>query len=243
MKGLNTLRIAFMLCLFTTYSYNLNAQANPTPTDSTQRVTVVVRPGNYNNHPINTDVLAHGGTSNVTITNDADLAVSVQNKKVKIDTVFILRIDTITVSKPKHTSNKILFLELGGPGLAVSLNYDQRLSCECGKEGWGYRVGMGYFGDGGNTVFTIPLQINYLLGINGKYLELGGGTTFLNSTGDNKGKTFIFDRVTGFVGTATIGFRYEPEKSLNLRLAFVPIFAGQGEGIIYAGGLSAGYTF
>ncbi|MHB8207330.1 hypothetical protein [Mucilaginibacter sp.] len=165
--------------------------------------------------------------------------LSATNIKTKRDTVFITKIDTVIVAPPKHTSNRILFLELGGPGLAISLNYDQRFAE--GKEGWGYRVGMGYFGDGGNTVFTIPLQINYLIGSNGKYFEFGGGTTFLNTTGDNTGKTFIFDRITGFIGTATIGVRYEPEKSLNFRMGFVPIFTN--DEIIYAGGFSVGYTF
>jgi hypothetical protein len=168
-----------------------------------------------------------------------DTTLSATNLKVKKDTVFITKTDTVLIITPKHTSNRILFLELGGPGLAISLNYDRRFSG--GKEGWGYRVGMGYFGDGGNTVFTIPLQINYLIGSNGKYFEFGGGTTFLNTTGDNTGKTFIFDRVTGFIGTATIGVRYEPEKSLNFRIGFVPIFSNYE--IIYAGGFSVGCTF
>jgi hypothetical protein len=168
-----------------------------------------------------------------------DTTLSTTNIKTKRDTVFITKTDTVLIAPQKHTSNRILFLELGGPGLAISLNYDQRFSG--GKEGWGYRVGMGYFGDGGNTVFTIPLQVNYLIGSNGKYFEFGGGTTFLNTTGDNTGKTFIFDRITGFIGTATIGVRYEPEKSLNFRLGFVPIFSN--DEIIYAGGFSVGYTF
>ena len=168
-----------------------------------------------------------------------DTTLSITNIKTKRDTVFITKTDTVLINTPKHTSNRILFLELGGPGLAISLNYDQRFSG--GKEGWGYRVGMGYFGDGGNTVFTIPLQVNYLIGSDGKYFEFGGGTTFLNTTGDNTGKTFIFDRITGFIGTATIGVRYEPEKSLNFRLGFVPIFSN--DEIIYAGGFSVGYTF
>jgi len=178
-------------------------------------------------------------TATTTGLKGTDTTLSATNIKTKRDTVFIIKTDTVLITAPKHTSNRILFLELGGPGLAISLNYDQRFSG--GKDGWGYRVGMGYFGDGGNTVFTIPLQINYLVGSNGKYFEFGGGTTFLNTTGDNTGKTFIFDRITGFIGTATIGVRYEPEKSLNFRLGFVPIFSN--DEIIYAGGFSVGYTF
>jgi hypothetical protein len=237
--------------------------------DSSKRLIIIVRPGsNYDSGSSGTTPSTDNGsptntTSQPTYTNPTSgkpLSIkfipgdknsphkgiggdtsSMNRRLLNKDTVYVTKIDTINTTTPRHQSNKILFFELGGPGLAISINYDQRFSTE--KTGWGFRVGTGYFGDGGNTVFTIPLQLNYLLGNNGKYFEFGAGTTFLNTTGDNTGKTFIFDRVTGFIGTATIGVRYEPAKSLNFRLAFVPIFAGSGEGIIPAGGFSIGYTF
>lgn len=132
------------------------------------------------------------------------------------------------------------YFEAGGPGLALTINYDARFGHK--RNGFGYRVGAGYFASGGNNVFTIPIQVNYLAGNGSSLIEFGAGTTFLNSYGDNKGKTFIFDRVTGFIGTATIGYRYQPEqKGINLRIGFVPIF--YDEGIIAAGGVSVGYTF
>lgn len=136
---------------------------------------------------------------------------------------------------------KALYAEVGGPGLAISLNYDARFTGE--RKGLGFRAGAGYFSDSyGNTIFSIPLQINYLLTRDeNNFIELGGGTTFLNTTGNNKGKTFLFDKVTGFAGTATIGYRYQPvDHKLNFRIDFVPIF--YGDGIIWAGGLSIGYN-
>jgi len=176
-------------------------------------------------------------------------AVSAQNttsakiivQQPKRDTVYIKKRDTIFIKQaPAHIANRDLFLEVGGPGLAISLNYDKRFSKD-NRDGWGFRIGTGYFGDGGNTVFTIPFQVNYLIGNGSNFFELGAGTTFLNSTGDNTGKTFIFDRVTGFIGTATMGYRYQPEVSnLNFRIGFVPIFSD--EGITPAGGISIGYT-
>ncbi|MBS1501206.1 MAG: hypothetical protein JST32_04040, partial [Bacteroidetes bacterium] len=89
----------------------------------------------------------------------------------------------------------------------------------------------------------IPFQINYLYGEHAHKFELGAGTTFLNSTGTNVGTSkWEFDRVTGFIGTATIGYRYQPEhKGINFRIAFVPIL--YDEGLIPAGGISVGYTF
>lgn len=242
MRGLTALKIILTLFFITTYSYNLSAQNIGGQNDSVKRTIVIVRPGyndqssNYSNHSNSSKSNYNsGGTTDLKATSTT---LSTTNIETKRDTI-IIKTDTLRITTAKHTSNRILFLELGGPGLALSLNYDQRFSG--GKEGWGYRIGMGYFGDGGNTVFTIPLQVNYLIGSNGKYFEFGGGTTFLNTTGDNTGKTFIFDRITGFIGTATIGVRYEPEKSLNFRLGFVPIFSN--DEIIYAGGFSVGYTF
>lgn len=149
--------------------------------------------------------------------------------------------DTVIVQQQSYGDRaENIYFEVGGPGLALTINYDARFGHT--RNGLGYRVGAGYFADGGNNVFTIPLQVNYLVGEGSSMLEIGGGTTFLNSYGDNKGKYFIFDRVTGFIGTATLGYRYQPEdKGFNFRIGFVPIF--YDEGIIAAGGVSFGFTF
>jgi hypothetical protein len=155
--------------------------------------------------------------------------------KVKKDSIFANDANT------RLPGGKIIFLELGGSGLALTVNYDARLH---GRTGFGYQAGTGYYNTGANSVFTVPVQINYLVGKPGgdHFLEIGGGTTFLDSWGSNKGTTFIFDRVVGFIGTATIGYRYQPVRgSLNFRIGFVPIFSD--EGITPAGGLSIGYTF
>jgi hypothetical protein len=158
----------------------------------------------------------------------------------KPDTVKKIKAD-IAIAKQTDRAQSVYF-EVGGPGLALTINYDARFSHK--RAGLGYRVGTGYFASGGNNVFTVPLQLNYLFGREDSksFFELGGGTTFLNSHGDNKGKTFIFDRVTGFIGTATIGYRIQPRATgFNFRIGFVPIF--YDEGIIAAGGASFGYNF
>ena len=74
-------------------------------------------------------------------------------------------------------------------------------------------------------------------------IEFGAGTTFLNSVGTNVGNSkWEFDKVTGFIATATIGYRYQPtHKGINFRIAFTPIL--YDEGIVPAGGISVGYTF
>jgi hypothetical protein len=145
--------------------------------------------------------------------------------------------DTLDASQVKA---KNVYLEVGGAGLAISVNYDSRFGDQ--RDGWGYNVGVGGFISGGNKVVTVPFQLNFLIGDHSSMIEVGGGATFLHSTGDTKGKTWQFDNITGFVATGSIGYRYQPEqKGISFRVAFVPIL--YDEGIIPAGGISVGYTF
>lgn len=218
---------------------NANAGAGSVSTPLAAKTTPVVGGG-----------AATGGssTSSSTTTTTTTTTTTLPNGQKKIDvkktdTVYIKKTDTIykDAQNGKTRSMKAIYAEVGGPGLAISVNYDARFNGE--RKGLGYRVGAGYFSDTyGNTVFSVPLQINYLLTKDeNNFIELGGGTTFINSTGNNKGKTFIFDKVTGFIGTATIGYRYQPvDHKLNFRIGFVPIF--YDEGIIWAGGASIGYN-
>jgi len=172
-----------------------------------------------------------------TIKKDTTIKQSDSTMMAKSDTSMMIT-DTSAV---QHVKAVNAYLEVGGPGLAISGNYDARFKKE--RNGWGYRIGAGYFASGGNTVFTVPFQINYLYGEHAALVELGAGTTFLNSTGTNVGNSkWEFDKVTGFIATATIGFRYQPQsRGLNFRIAFVPIL--YDEGLIAAGGVSIGYTF
>ena len=137
-----------------------------------------------------------------------------------------------------------VFLEVGGPGLALTVNYDTRFGNR--RDGWGYRAGAGYYNTGSNSVFSVPLQVNYLKGFSktggSSFAEFGAGTTFVYSKGSTNGTYFQFDNVTGFIGTATIGYRYQQDNGgINFRIAFVPIL--YDEGLIAAGGVSIGYTF
>ncbi|MDB5007257.1 MAG: hypothetical protein JWQ84_675 [Mucilaginibacter sp.] len=137
---------------------------------------------------------------------------------------------------------RTVFLEIGGPGLALTVNYDTRYNDNNARDKWGYRVGAGYYNTGANWVATVPFQINYLYGGRNSFLELGAGTTFVRSVGTTGGTTFQFDNITGFIGTATIGYRYQQENGgINFRIAFVPIL--YDDGLLFEGGVSIGYTF
>lgn len=147
------------------------------------------------------------------------------------------------------TKPRTVFLELGGPGLALTANYDTRFGNQ--RDKWGFRVGAGYYNTGSNWIASVPLEVNYLyaLGKNSSskfvessFLELGIGTTFMKSEGSTSGTSFQFDDDTGFFGTATIGYRFQQDNGgINFRIGFVPTVSAYG--FIPIGGLSVGYTF
>ncbi len=141
----------------------------------------------------------------------------------------------VQVTKP-HAA----FIELGGPGLALTANYDTRFGNH--RDKWGFRIGAGYYNTGANWVATVPFQVNYLYGKKDSFFEIGFGTTFVRSEGSTNGTVFEFDNITGFIGTATFGYRYQQEHGgINFRINFVPIL--YDDGLTAAGGVSVGYTF
>jgi hypothetical protein len=166
-----------------------------------------------------------------------------QAQNLEEDTV--KRDSTISAATKLHT----MYLEVGGPGLALTANYDMRFGED--RDKWGYRVGAGYYNTGANWVATVPLQINYLYAFNksggpgfmeSSFAEFGAGTTFVRSQGSTRGTTFEFANITGFIGTATIGYRYQQDNGgINFRIAFVPVV--YDDGLLWEGGLSLGYTF
>ncbi len=225
---------------------NAAVGANGVRTPAPVPAPVVTTPAITNPADGNATVGSSASSNTTTTTTTTTLPNGQKKISVKkTDTVYIMKTDTIykPLKDDKTRSMKAIYAEVGGPGLAISLNYDARFN-GAERKGLGFRVGAGYFSDNyGNTVFSIPIQVNYLLTKDeNNFVEIGGGTTFLNSTGNNKGRTFIFDKVTGFIGTATLGYRYQPvNHKLNFRIDFVPIF--YDEGIIWAGGVSIGYNF
>ena len=134
-----------------------------------------------------------------------------------------------------------LYFELGGPGVIYSFNYDGRFGPY--ENGIGFRMGAGgaYFNGSGYIAF--PVQLNYLLGTQGKYVEIGAGATYaphldlFNVNSPSENYTY---------GTFTIGFRKQPlgKKGFTFRAAFSPIigFEGGGSFLPFAG-VSWGYRF
>lgn len=131
-----------------------------------------------------------------------------------------------------------LYFEAGGSAVVYSLNFDSRFRKQ--ENGLGFRIGVGGAGSDGSGYFAIPAQLNYLLGENGKYLELGAGATYINVDGDD----FLFDDESTAVANVVIGFRSQPfaKKGITWRIAFTP-FIGGGLGFQPYAGASIGFRF
>jgi hypothetical protein len=140
-----------------------------------------------------------------------------------------------------------LYFELGGPGVIYSFNYDGRFGGY--ENGIGFRIGVGGAYWNGSGYFALPVQLNYLLGTNGKYIEIGAGATYapgLNLFGNDENQNLPGYQYTNTYGTFTIGFRKQPlgRKGFTFRAAFSPIisFTNGGSFLPFAG-VSWGYRF
>jgi hypothetical protein len=132
-----------------------------------------------------------------------------------------------------------------GNGAVYSLNYDHMFSNSMSG-----RIGImnipvdeatsGVDEDDAKVgLTTLPIMINYLKGGNHK-LEIGGGVVVIIVSADIKEIGTIVG--SGVVGTATLGYRYQPHAGgFNFRIGFTPIF--DRSGFSPWGGLSLGYSF
>lgn len=157
------------------------------------------------------------------------------------------QVDTIRLKdKGPNADNKIvtdrapqaLYFGIGGSGPIFSVNYDRRFSKRL--NGFGFAAGLGFFGETGSNIFSIPVSLNYLFGKQSHFLEVAGGATFATATFDafydeDESESIVF-------GHANVGYRYQPAKGgFFARTGVSPIFAGGGYFTSYYLGL--GYCF
>ncbi|MDR0507754.1 MAG: hypothetical protein LBH32_13195 [Dysgonamonadaceae bacterium] len=182
--------------------------------------------------------------------------------------LFITQNQTV-MAQDESISNKVFYMELGGPGVVMSANFDGRFIP--GKRlGLGYRVGAGfgigefdgqwipksstdYYGNEVNngyyerethTYYSIPVLVNYLFGRedNAAMFEVGAGATFLT----RKVSIYNYDgneKYGNFIGNINFMLRLQPVNTgLVFRVGFTPIIGTAGD-LFPMGSLSLGYTF
>ncbi|TDH29101.1 hypothetical protein EXU57_03275 [Segetibacter sp. 3557_3] len=135
---------------------------------------------------------------------------------------------------------KVVYAELGGPGLA-SINYDMRFAKR--EDGFGFRAGVGGFSIDNTSILLVPLGVNYIVSKDKRnYFETGAGVTFVSA---NENDPFYSDdsRFRGTFGHLNIGYRLQPaDGGFFFRAAVNPIFGNNGFFPFY-GGIAFGYKF
>ncbi|RYY37774.1 MAG: hypothetical protein EOP46_01405 [Sphingobacteriaceae bacterium] len=146
-----------------------------------------------------------------------------------------MKTDSVTTKRAQTA-----FAELGGTGLIFSANYDTRFSKK--RDGLGGRAGIGYISSDSESILTVPIQLNYLLGNGNKFFEVGLGATIFSYNDDESDEFLGFDDTDKVLGTLTFGYRYQPVQGFSFRAAITPIFSDDFF-LPYFFGVSFGYSF
>lgn len=160
-------------------------------------------------------------------------------------------IQETAVLQPGRTARNAIYLELAGPGVLYTLNYERFLT-----EHLSLRAGFSIWSVDSLDIVaqwiknfkyrSFPVMVTWLIGKKASHLELGLGIqpTFLEGDFD----VFYFihanekSKGSGILGLSTIGYRYQKEESgFIFRIGMSPVFSTSG--VNPAVGLSLGYGF
>lgn len=170
--------------------------------------------------------------------------------------VLVAQNDTKNAKIPRH----VIFAELLGPGMSLSVNYDFRFGNQI--DGLGMRIGIGGYKFNENDRFSLPIGLNYLVGRKNMFFEVGGNVVY-SSSGFFLANGFIFDFYddeysTGkLLGVLNLGMRRQAvDGGFNFRASINPVFGVQKTRDIFTnveteefffwplyGGVSFGYSF
>ena len=172
-------------------------------------------------------------------------------------------------AQSKTASGKLIYVELGGPGVYMSWNFDGRFTSDA-RLGFGYRLGIGFadftsekvnlpvfttnnknwpaittdkYGIPLPNVFSFPAGLNYVFGNAGKTstLEVGAGVTYI--TKKMSLYTWGKDNAGNLIGHLSFMYRLTPlNKGVSLRAGFTPMIGTAGD-LFPMGAASFGYTF
>jgi len=163
-----------------------------------------------------------------------------------------------TPSSDERTAMNTLYAEGLGAGGAYSVNYERLvlndLGIHIGFSYWSVSATAGTASASGSFI-AVPITASYLGVSSGSHaLELGGGVTIWNISVSGSSGGFV-GAASGFlpIGTAIVGYRYQPrEGGFNFRIGASPLF-GKGLGlnannpsafgVLPWGYISLGWTF
>ena len=177
-------------------------------------------------------------------------------KKYLLSIIAIVTLHQSLQAQNDGIANKLLYAELGGPGVLISVNFDARFNSK-ERLGFGYRLGVG-FGDGDTendlniwgyngyidrTYYSIPVGLNYIFGKpnSANAFEVGAGITFLT----RKVSLYNYDveKPGHAIGFLTFMYRVVPANGgFSFRIGLTPIIGTAGD-LVPMGAVSFGYAF
>ena len=185
---------------------------------------------------------------------------------------FLINLNQSLVAQEEKTvANKLFYIELGGPGIIMSANFDSRFKSN-ERLGLGVRVGIGYgvekyeniliefmkdvflqdididrfggyFDNVTRTFYSVPVGLNYILGNPEKAstFEVGAGVTFL--TRKVSLYNYEMEKPGHAVGHVTFMYRIAPVNGgFSFRIGFTPIIGTAGD-LFPMGTVGFGYAF
>ncbi|HMN17669.1 MAG TPA: hypothetical protein PKD03_08635 [Ignavibacteriaceae bacterium] len=135
-----------------------------------------------------------------------------------------------------------LYFEAFGNGIVYSINYEHLFTDNLGgRIGFMYSPSLDIIFTSTKSFLTVPVILNYFIGENHK-LELGGGIVYVSVAevgflgfNDNRGGSAV-------IGTAVVGYRYQPKYSGFLfKIGLTPFF--NQNGAFVSGGVGIGLNF
>jgi hypothetical protein len=146
-----------------------------------------------------------------------------------------------SVSQPldQEYTHHAVYLEVGGQGILYTVNYDYRFTkFFAGRVGFTHFTIPAFF-ISDLTITGFPLMGEFLIGGVDHFFEIGLGV--MPTIGETS-FGFFSSTKSGLIGTANIGYRYQPADGGFLFRASIPVFV-TGKGARVWGGVSFGYAF
>lgn len=181
-------------------------------------------------------------------------------KKFLLLIVAIVTLHQMLAAQEEKIANKLFYVELGGPGVIMSANFDARFQSK-ERLGFGYRLGVGFDVSRVQTkwvdkqwnytyleylrrsYYSIPVGLNYVFGKPNfaNTFEVGAGVTFLTR------KVTLYCREVEkqghVIGFLTFMYRVVPVNGgFSFRIGFTPIIGTAGD-LCFMGAIGFGYAF
>ena len=153
-----------------------------------------------------------------------------------------------TIERP--TGRNAVFLEVGGNGLAGSLNYE-RIFPLTGNPMMAVRLGGLYWPAFYSHIISVPAEITFINGQRNLKFEFGFGLTYLETISRERPYDGVFvEEMKALIPVFRLGARYQmPRKPLFMRAGFTPyLFTDKSRNedeLLFMpwAGLSVGYSF